>query len=79
MAIYEYRCEKCGNVLQVLEYGPEDKPRACPDCGGTRLIKMISSPAVITKGHTPRGGTTCCGSQERCDTPPCSDGGTCRR
>jgi ubiquinone/menaquinone biosynthesis C-methylase UbiE len=24
-------------------------------------------------------GHTCCGREERCETPPCSDGGTCRR
>jgi putative FmdB family regulatory protein len=79
MAIYEYRCEKCGNAFEALEYGPDDKPRECPGCGSTRLTKLISSPAVITRGHLPTGGTTCCGRQERCDTPPCSDDNTCRR
>jgi hypothetical protein len=24
-------------------------------------------------------GTTCCGMDERCDTPPCSSDGICKR
>jgi putative FmdB family regulatory protein len=79
VAIYEYKCQVCGEVLEVLQYPGEDEPRECPRCGGNQLVRLISRPTVIRKGGLPKGGTTCCGRAERCDTPPCSEDRVCKR
>jgi putative FmdB family regulatory protein len=78
MPIYEYRCSSCGVQVEVLvRTGGE--PPTCPYCGTALREKLLSVPFISTRGasHTP--SHTCCGREERCDTPPCSTGGTCRR
>jgi len=43
MPIFEYRCEKCGKVTEVLER-PGSKPRhTCPACGSRRMAKLFSA------------------------------------
>jgi putative FmdB family regulatory protein len=77
MPIYEYRCCDCNTSFEVLVRGEEAV--ACPNCGSTSLDKLISAP-FISSGRTSRpAGQTCCGRDERCDSPPCSEGSTCRR
>ena len=82
MPIYEYRCVKCGKVSEFLVgVGREDTEIKCKSCGSEELIKLISvsfvsrSKNLIGSQH----GTTCCGRDERCDKPPCSDEGVCKR
>jgi putative FmdB family regulatory protein len=80
MPIYEYKCDKCGEVVEVFHQALAQEPfPLCPACGSKNLTKLLSSPAIVkaTDGSLP--GTTCCGRTERCDTPPCSDDGVCRR
>lgn len=80
MPIYEYRCEDCGKVSEILQRGPkQEEPLVCPNCGSSRMRKLMSSPASIIMGNSSPKGTTCCGREERCDTPLCSTDGTCRR
>jgi len=50
MPIYEFRCKKCGNQIEVLQKLSEKSPTRCKKCGG-RLEKMISSPAIQFKGE----------------------------
>ncbi|RLC70424.1 MAG: zinc ribbon domain-containing protein [Chloroflexi bacterium] len=77
MPIYSYRCQNCGETVEVLLRSSEDRPR-CPNCGSESLEKLISASYTIRMG-APTSGLTCCGRTERCDTPPCSTDGTCRR
>jgi putative FmdB family regulatory protein len=43
MPIYEYRCEACKREFQSLVIKKEDEQGlTCPDCGGARLVKLIS-------------------------------------
>lgn len=80
MPVYEYRCEKCGKVIELFQQRLNKRESlACPACGSTHLTKLISSPASVRMGDSSSKGTTCCGREERCDTPPCSTGGVCRR
>ena len=55
--------------------------RKCSHCGGAKLDKIISGSFISTGGHIigSQGGKTCCGRTERCDTPPCSSDGVCKR
>ena len=78
MPIYVYKCKDCGAVFDFLMIKRSEKPR-CEKCGSRNLEKQLSSPgAVIMRASNPKG-TTCCGRTERCDTPPCSEDGACRR
>ena len=76
MPIYEYECISCGRVHETLVRSREE-PSACPACGGELKRLISASHVAVVAGRG--GGTTCCGREERCDTPPCSEGGGCRR
>jgi putative FmdB family regulatory protein len=49
MPIYGYRCEKCGNELEVLQSFSEERLTECPKCGGL-LQKKLYPAGVIYKG-----------------------------
>jgi putative FmdB family regulatory protein len=78
MPIYEFRCRNCGTRLEALLRAGENAI-ACPSCGATTLDKQVSAPALVTTGRRREAAHTCCGRDERCGQPPCSDGGSCRR
>jgi putative FmdB family regulatory protein len=79
MPIYEYRCNDCGNVSEFLARTHAEKPAHCRICGRGALKRIISAAhmGAATSGRPP--GATCCGRQERCERPPCSEGGGCVR
>lgn len=82
MPIYEYKCKNCGKVSEFLEVVGEGKiERFCKHCGSRELTKIISVSNVSSSGHFigSQGGKTCCGRDEPCETPPCSDDGICKR
>jgi len=76
MPIYEYRCRSCDATFEVLVRG--SNAVTCPHCGSASLDKLISAPFVLSGQTARQAGRTCCGREERCDTPPCSVGETCR-
>jgi putative FmdB family regulatory protein len=76
--IYDFKCQECGTVSEILLRSADDQAVHCPDCGSDSMEKLISSSYVVKVGsQTP--GKTCCGRAERCDNPPCSTGNSCRR
>ncbi len=79
MPIYEYRCNNCGSVSEFLVgVGSRDQTLSCKQCGSSHLEKILSiSHSLKSDKRVP--GHTCCGREERCTTPPCSTGGSCRR
>ncbi|MCD6506841.1 zinc ribbon domain-containing protein [Candidatus Poribacteria bacterium] len=78
MPIYEYRCKECGERIEVLIRSEEEIP-SCPNCGSEQMERLLSVPQVRMGGFSPSGGLTCCGREERCEVPPCSIDGSCRR
>jgi len=77
MPIYEYHCNDCHATFEQLV--GTGSVVTCPSCGSSSLDKLFSVP-FISSGKTARqAGHTCCGRQERCDAPPCSEGSGCRR
>ncbi len=50
MPIYEYRCKKCNNQIEVFQKLNDKPPTKCKKCGG-KLEKMFSSPAIQFKGE----------------------------
>ena len=51
MAIYEYKCKKCGNKVEELIRHDSDIPTVCKKCGG-ELKKIISKNAEILQRIT---------------------------
>ncbi|MEW5717283.1 MAG: zinc ribbon domain-containing protein [Chloroflexota bacterium] len=76
MPLYEYHCRICGATVEI--FVRDSQTVTCPHCGGAALDKLISAPAVLSGKTARTPGHTCCGREERCSTPPCSTGGTCR-
>jgi putative FmdB family regulatory protein len=50
MPIYEFRCKKCGNEIEVIQKMTDKPPARCKKCGG-RLEKMISQTTFQFKGE----------------------------
>ena len=49
MPIYEYKCQKCGSLIEVLQKINAIPVKICSLCGG-ELKKQVSSPAIQFKG-----------------------------
>ena len=50
MPIYEYKCVKCGSVLEALQTISDKPLKICPKCKGP-LKKALSPPALQFKGN----------------------------
>jgi putative FmdB family regulatory protein len=50
MPIYEFRCKKCNEHIEVLQRLSDKLPSKCRKCGG-RLEKLMSAPAIQFKGQ----------------------------
>jgi len=88
MPTYEYLCESCGYKFEKFQNMSAEPLKECPKCGG-KIKRLIGKGiGIIFKGSgfystdykrsTPTG-RTCCGRDEPCDTPPCSDDGICKK
>ena len=51
MPIYEYRCGACGHHLEALQKMSDAALRKCPDCGKSRLRRLVSAPQFRLKGE----------------------------
>ncbi|MEE2822138.1 MAG: FmdB family zinc ribbon protein [Acidobacteriota bacterium] len=49
MPLYEYCCEKCGNIREVIQKFSDPPLATCEACGGT-LERLISPSAIQFKG-----------------------------
>ena len=77
MPIYDFKCQECGTISEIL-LRSSDQAARCPDCGGENMERLISA-SYMVKTDVAGPGTTCCGRTERCETPPCSTGKVCQR
>jgi len=50
MPIYEYACESCGHVFDVLQKMDAAPLLECPECGKLTLKKLLSAPNFRLKG-----------------------------
>lgn len=49
MPVYDYACQDCGHVVEVI-HGVNDRgPTRCPLCEGP-MRKLLTSPAIVFKG-----------------------------
>jgi len=49
MPLYEYKCNQCGAVEEVIQKVSDKPLETCRKCGGI-MHKVISSPAIQFKG-----------------------------
>jgi len=49
MPLYEYRCEKCGKVFEVIQKFSDAPLESHQDCGG-KVERLLSTPALQFKG-----------------------------
>lgn len=79
MPIYEYRCENCAAVSEYLVGVGNDEQIRCKICGSPDMKRVLSASSFTLQSSRRMPGRTCCGREQRCETPPCSGGGTCGR
>lgn len=78
MPIYDYFCHNCGKRVEVWLRSQGD-PALCPACGRLLQDRLLSAPHMVRAESQRPPGRTCCGREERCDSPPCSADEGCRR
>jgi putative FmdB family regulatory protein len=74
MPIYEYKCEDCEKVSEVLvKNRANESSVVCPECQSANLSKLISAPgALITKGGSvDMPPMPACPNSGGCNTPSC--------
>ena len=49
MPIYEYECQKCGEVTEVMQRITDDPLTTCETCGGP-IKRLISHTTFVLKG-----------------------------
>lgn len=49
MPLYEYKCDKCGNVFEKLQKFADDPLKTHEECGGS-LERLLSASALQFKG-----------------------------
>ena len=78
MPLYDYHCEDCGSVSELLMNVSSDQPK-CAICGSSKLNKLISAPSSLSGAPHTRlpgvGDTGCCGSQPH--QADCQGPGSC--
>ena len=50
MQIYEYQCQSCEHIFDVLQKMSDDPLTYCPECGERKLKKLLSAPNFRLKG-----------------------------
>ncbi|MDP1824488.1 MAG: zinc ribbon domain-containing protein [Archangium sp.] len=50
MPIYEYKCAKCGNELEVMHKVSDPNPTECPKCHEPALARLMSRTSFQLKG-----------------------------
>src|SRR3954470_14958379 len=49
MPLYDYQCQGCGHVVEVMHGVNDTGPQRCDRCGGS-MRKLLSTPAIVFKG-----------------------------
>ena len=50
MPIYEYQCQACRSVHEVLQKVSDPLLKKCPECGKSKLKKLVSAPSFRLSG-----------------------------
>ena len=84
MPLYEYQCDKCGDIFEVMQKFADTPLTTHEKCGGGAVHRLISAPALQFKGSgwyvndyaktaNPSGGGNGAekktGTEKKADTP----------
>ena len=50
MPIYEYKCQKCGYAVEVIQRLSDEPLVDCPSCGAPAMKKQVSAPTFRLSG-----------------------------
>lgn len=75
MPLFCFHCDECGHRYELLLPFADADTARCPECGAP-LHRLLTAPSDYRTLRPRPPARTCCGAEERCDTPPCSDGGS---
>ncbi|HTN51235.1 MAG TPA: zinc ribbon domain-containing protein [Anaeromyxobacter sp.] len=50
MPIYEYVCEACGKLTEVMQRMSDPPPAACGECGSPKLARLVSRTSFQLRG-----------------------------
>jgi putative FmdB family regulatory protein len=50
MPFYEYQCQACGAHHEAMQKISDPPLKKCPECGRSRLVKLVSAPVFRLKG-----------------------------
>jgi putative FmdB family regulatory protein len=50
MPLYEYQCDACGRIFEIIQKFSDPLVEKCPSCGRGPVRKLFSSPAIQFKG-----------------------------
>ena len=78
MPLYDYHCEDCGSVCELLMKVSSDQPQ-CSFCGSLKLKKLVSAHSSFSGAPQTwmpgAGDTGCCGLQPH--QADCQGPGSC--
>ena len=78
MPLFDFRCDNCGEIFELLVATPSEKP-TCFACGSSNIQKLLSAPSSMSGAVKPRvhgsGDTACCGSSP--GQAACAGPGSC--
>jgi putative FmdB family regulatory protein len=78
MPLYDYVCENCGGISELLMNISSDQPQ-CSFCGSPKLKKLVSAHSSLSGAPHTRlpgvGDAGCCGSQPH--QTDCQGPGSC--
>ena len=63
MPIYEYRCEQCGQILEVHQKMSDPRLTDCPACQDGRLVRILSL-VNVGSGASGRQAASCTAAPE---------------
>ncbi len=76
MPIYEFSCQKCHGLVELLVKNSKEKVEiSCPDCGSSELQRVLSRVnSVISDGGSQSGGLAAGSPMENrsCSSGNCS-------
>lgn len=83
MPLYEYRCDQCGEVFEVMQKFADEPLKTHEKCGGGPVHRLLSAPALQFKGsgwyitdYAKSGSTRPAGKSEGSGEKSSSENGT---
>ncbi|MBI5701164.1 zinc ribbon domain-containing protein [Candidatus Saganbacteria bacterium] len=49
MPTYDYKCEQCGHIFEIVQRITEEPLKFCPECKGI-IKRLISAAGIVFKG-----------------------------